>query len=606
MRCYPDYFSDGLKHLGAQGMTSDERKNYEQSYAFHIADTKELYGHLNKNNKLYKNMRDVLDRLLIASKIDPHTVKFDLVLDQNMGINVYAEKNHIFFNIGTLFFLTWSESLSKDIIAAAFAHELVHIKYANKPEVQGESSFDRKVKKYVLRREEERVADHEALCILNDAGFNPNALIILFRQLGKIDDNDDNEIDNMIRNMRTTVHDEHESTERRIEYLQYAMDNSLLKNRDKPMEPFGTLLKVPQKDWGFFNHARKGQSNVEIFEKINEPWQLISLIKSLGKPSDPQIIKTAKERIFTAARLNLSEIETDLFWEILISNTPMELSLYLDANEDNLTDVDFPKLVAKLPDFFSQLERAGVDMDALGLLAPLENAIISLGDVHKIAKQCIEDWHQKYPKWITALMQASYQAICVNKNVGVPLDIDEYLKITLDLLKKEAHEFTPKQAETIFSQLADLAENNKLSDLILFETSIREFSKSKKINAIKPTESILKNKFRLLKIIRNIDGIDLSITSDLDVFLIASQGLSPQERAAIFNFKWTDIENTRSNSKHLPWNLKSEDEQSKEKDKLLEICDWEISSYNLWVLVIIKLILNFDKDDSPKNVSRIK
>jgi len=130
-------------------------------------------------SEVYKEMRGILDRILLSQGFDPGLYELHLFDDLTANACVLRYSNHVFFNIGVLRLLKDNGRLSRDAVAFVMAHEITHL-------IQGRNDvdsgrIDQKLRRsdtlegHVKARKEGYVdeydADYKAIEILERAGY---------------------------------------------------------------------------------------------------------------------------------------------------------------------------------------------------------------------------------------------------------------------------------------------------------------------------------------------------------------------------------------------------------------------------------------------------
>ena len=398
----------------------EEAEQKKKDYEKFLQDSKELYGFLNHENPLYGKLRGVLDRVLVAAHIEPESVKLDCVFDSTANALVVPSSNHIFLNIGTLFKVAEDDSISLDVIAGILAHEIVHIKYKNKSSSHV-GKLDKRMKQYTLRREEERMADIEAVEILNRAGFNPNAITTLFESFSEEKRKED-DYDFVMSGVQGIMYDPHEGDQRRVDYLKEHIGSHLFKNRDKDHETITkAAIDLQNEDYGFLYLLHSGMPHKAI-EAIKQPWQLAYVCNFLKKANafdefEPQI-SSLKSIVLTPALSDFSPSEQELIWDILIWEEDYNMEEASKIREN--TGINLKKVAVFLPKLFPDSKMKyhhpldpSLNVDDSDFYSPLEKVMtmIMQSDGVNISTAFLKEWAKEKPEWIINFIDVFVQSL---------------------------------------------------------------------------------------------------------------------------------------------------------------------------------------------------
>ncbi|MFH1846494.1 MAG: AarF/UbiB family protein [Candidatus Omnitrophota bacterium] len=237
---------------------------------------------------LYKELRGIVDRLLLAEGLNSVLYEFHLLDDLEENAFVFRYSNHIYLNLGYLKMLCKYKSLTKDIAASIFSHEITHIIQGRNEVDAGEvdSRFRRKrldeyfnVLKEVYAMEYD--ADYRALKTLDRAGFRvASAYKDMEAVIRMMKDENKNE----------TMFGTQPQLEERIRRIKEEYSKSLYSNYRKKPEKFSNKALGEISARGFHREFELSIFNCknlnEINKKVDEAKSLrdIELIKRIGLP----------------------------------------------------------------------------------------------------------------------------------------------------------------------------------------------------------------------------------------------------------------------------------------------------------------------------------
>lgn len=181
---------------------------------------------LHHSSPSYVKLKNILDRCTKALWFYDEEISIECICDFQKKACIFPEAWLIVLHS---WILKW---LSEDEFAAIILHECVHYKYRNK--TVHKSRLSDKIVQFTLSREEERVADLEAMRLLDQAWYNPKAIIQLFENM--ILQSWDDEVSKKLMSISDIFSSPHEDELIRVNYLRAQFENNVYKNRDNDFQ----------------------------------------------------------------------------------------------------------------------------------------------------------------------------------------------------------------------------------------------------------------------------------------------------------------------------------------------------------------------------------
>ncbi len=611
--------------LAKQSESCAETKKLPSCEVFY-KEYQELFGMLGPENKLYKDLREVLDKVLVVSGMNPEEVKFDCILSpEKIGL-VFPDEKHIFLSLGILTPEDKSES-SLDYNAAIFAHELSHIKQKTKgiSEKKKESEIDDNVRTYIQAKEKERQADIESLELTNTAGFNPQAVIEVMKGLSEKEEYEDY-FEYALDKVQGMVYDPHESLERRVSYLEKYLKQHLFRNRDKQLETIDLQqIDLTKENYGFLHLLNQGKID-KALDSVSKAWHLIYIVNFLQREKIPidnfkDKIESLKETRLYPELADFSESEKKAFWEAIISPSVNYTAEQIKAmTEEN---IDWGKIMQSLPELFPESNLQYIDAPRetispadISVFSPLEkivSAIVASTGTKEITKTILSAYHEKHPQWLTSFLMSLGFTIKRYENSALWNEAKYFLTNILSEAAKRHYQFTNEHKGQIFKLLLD---HYTANDFVQHETTIKSFI-NKCLSNETPGHNFgqyLNNKFEFLRRLDEQFHWSKSAQNRYNILMPATKDFDPQRRAVLLDLYKPEEIDTMGAMKHwnrpraLPWEkalIKAEVEAADEDEEIVkegtegnyihdyskmssttkQIRGWQLTPYQFWYLV---------------------
>ena len=388
-------------------------------YEKFLGEQEQLFGLLSHENKLYKDLRAVLDKVLVAFNKDKEDFLFDCILKNEEDALIFQQNNHIFLSIGILNILGDDTSISLDKVAAIFAHEVMHKKYNPRDLDRRSDNMDELEKKsynYIMTREAERQSDIESLELVNSSGFNPRAVIEVIESINKEEHNEDY-FEYAFAGVWGMAYDPHETAQRRVRYLQNHFEQHLFSNRDKSQRKIEKdSIDLSHENYGFLCLLQKGEVG-KALSAVSLPWHLLYITNFIKDKKLDNIyqdrINELKDTVFLQGLPEFSDNEKQILWDVASSpSLDYTIEQTLKISEDG--DTDLEKVLLSLTSLFPEgnlvyeqsLEPGISKTDELAF-SPIEKLmpIILLQLDEEIIDAMLSEWTEKNPEWLLNFLQ---------------------------------------------------------------------------------------------------------------------------------------------------------------------------------------------------------
>jgi len=564
--------------------TAESREDKQLMETKMLDDEQYIHGFLCREHPLYHETSSVLKRVLQTVRIDENSIEFDITIKEEKEAYLAPNKGHIIISLGMLQFMGGSkDQISHDELASLFTHELIHAKYcriyAESDSTAEHDDFDINVRKYIRDREEERRADIESTEFCNAAGYNPEAALglhILFED----SDDPDHYMDFAMDGVAALTYDPHEFSKRRVAYLHTHLENHLYKNRGNP--PKG-MISIPSIDTieektGLLHMLKQGNVS-DAIENVQQPWQLTYVLSRLTELNILKIfavqLDAKRDEILPDALPSLNQHERLFVWNLMTRKEDIRFIDSMTLHDE--THVDIGRILPVLPDIFpehSSLAALGCASTSLieeeTYISPLERVFPYLvfttdgsnTETQQIVQSCMEAWQEKHPEWLKHMIDIAIRRMehaldnKISETQYEELNGSIILFSNLVQALSETEERLPADIkQRIFAGISKKLAR-RLADLILISESagsalitsfVQLCRKQLSRDSYQCTRSEYREaKFDFLNAIRDVIyelnyDYDYGSDPDCDIrtnykllndpLLVASSGLSPQERA---------------------------------------------------------------------------